>query len=117
MYPPAPPMPMAAASFAALVCRVFAAAGGRDPAFKRDVMRTYRLAQETFVRVKPPGRARFLDKYFVLHRILQLKVSSEHLALAPAIRDPARFAADDRIWQRICDACHWEYVPLQCGTA
>ena len=59
----------------------------------------------------PDNRVNFLHYYYVLYKLFELLGERQYLADIIMLKDPARTAEQDVVWQKICADFEWPFIP------
>ena len=56
-------------------------------------------------------RVNFLNYYYVLHKIFEIKNNLEFMKYCPLLKSTDKLIQQDMIWKQICKKLNWKYIP------
>ena len=56
-------------------------------------------------------RVNFLNYYYVLHKIFEIKNNTEFMKYCPLLKSTDKLIQQDMIWKQICKKLNWKYIP------
>lgn len=78
---------------------------------EEELRKLFREMQEPFEKHKPSDRVNFLSYSYVLHKLCELLEMDDFLKCFPLLKSRSKLRAQDNIWKKICEECHWAFYP------
>lgn len=71
----------------------------------------FKQIQTPFEKHCPATRVNFLSYSYVLHKFCQLLELDDFIKCFPLLKSREKLRQQDKIWQKICEDLHWEFIP------
>jgi hypothetical protein len=81
------------------------------PALEQQLSSLFCNVEKRYAVHCPDDRVNFLHYYYVLYKLFEMLGERQYLSQIVMLKDPARTAEQDVVWQKICGDFGWPFIP------
>ena len=81
------------------------------PALEQQLFSLFCNVEKRYAIHCPDDRVNFLHYYYVLFKLFEMLGERQYLGQIVMLKDPARTAEQDVVWQKICGDFGWPFIP------
>lgn len=78
---------------------------------EKDIIIMFQNILNAYESIDVKKRVNFLNYYYVLHKIFQIKNNQEFIKYCPLLKSTDKLIQQDMIWKQICKKLNWRYIP------
>ena len=78
---------------------------------EKDIIIMFQNILTTYESLETKTRVNFLNYYYVLHKIFELKNNQDFIKYCPLLKSNDKLIQQDMIWKQICKKLNWKYIP------